>query len=409
MHTRDADDFDAFCRGLVPPGEAVFWWGTPTPPAAPNPGVVAAAQTAANVSSAIASVQLSNVDEVSPQGTLTYTDNGTYVLEDPQFDQNGNQTGTVLRSIPKFKRVTALTVTGQQIFDKQQAVQLATSTLGEEQMSRLRTRMGTEFSLAAAGARGFAPSAPVIDVSTPTRGMLIGTIGVDDTTTERDAIEAAMIARLVDEIENDRSNLITSLECKGIFSGSKAYARSMRAFDLKANDARVQAYLAASKEQATRVAIEREKAEFANGVQQLDLQQRVMLVELVNKNEVQRFQALIELANFIEDLRKTTIQNMVLERTQPMNEFTQVMHGNRIDIPQFRQFQGATVQAAPIGQYIYQSAAMSQDQWKTKVAQQQQMFGAIASSIGAIGGAALGARLPGDTSVGGNLLSRLLG
>lgn len=374
----------------------------PEAPSQPSPGVVAAAQTSTNVSSAIASIVLTNADEETPEGTVVYQDNGTYDVEEPVINDTGDVTGTTTRTIPRFKRVVALSATNQLVWDKQKATQLQMQTWAYAQAQNLTTTMSTTLDLTGARARGQAPAAPAIITSGPSRGILIRTIGNTDAEAERVAIEAALFDRINTQIGIDRSALVLKLQNQGLFPGSVGYERALREFSLQTNDARLRTYLVASEEQQRRLSIEKEKADFANSVQGIDLQQQVMLIELSNKNAVQQFQALVELANFVEDLRKTSVQELIIQRTQPMNEVAAVMHGQRLDIPQFRQYQGSQVQAAPVGQYVYQSAAIQQQQWQQKVQQQQQMFGAILSATGAIGGAALGAEVAGGGSLFGN-------
>ena len=49
-------------------------------PDPPNPFYTAAAQTGANVSTAVANANLNNVNQVTPQGSLNYANTGNYYV-----------------------------------------------------------------------------------------------------------------------------------------------------------------------------------------------------------------------------------------------------------------------------------------------------------------------------------------
>ena len=113
-------------------------FGSTSPPPAPNPTYVANAQTQSNISVAIANSYLSNANVVSPQGSSTFAQTGTFTLSDPQYNA-GLLVSTTDRDIPIFTQTVTLTTKGQAIYDKSQDMQLSLNTLGAEQLTFLAT------------------------------------------------------------------------------------------------------------------------------------------------------------------------------------------------------------------------------------------------------------------------------
>lgn len=89
-------------------------------PSAPNPTATAQAQTASNRETAVAQAGLNAVDQRTPYGNLTYTQQGTWA------------DGT-----PKFTATQTLSGAGQQLFDTGQQTQQNLANLAQEQSGRL--------------------------------------------------------------------------------------------------------------------------------------------------------------------------------------------------------------------------------------------------------------------------------
>jgi hypothetical protein len=92
------------------------------------------------------------------------------------------------------------------------------------------------------------------------------------------------------------------------------------------------------------------------------------------------------------------MQERVLERSQIVNEISGITQGNQVQIPQFQQFRPGHINDTPVGQFVYQSAALDQQKYQVQVQQQQQMMGGLLS----LGGGLLSAGLTGG--LGGGLL-----
>ena len=78
--------------------------GKPSAPTPPNPYATASAATSTNVATAIANANLGNVNQVTPQGNLDYSNTGNYDFTDPVSGAN--------YSIPQFTATQTLSPEG---------------------------------------------------------------------------------------------------------------------------------------------------------------------------------------------------------------------------------------------------------------------------------------------------------
>ena len=109
------------------------------PPSAPDPQVVAAAQTGTNVNTAIANAWLGNVNEVTPDGTLTFNQSGMQTVTDPSTGDTYN--------IPTFTQTQTLSPAQQDIKNQQDAASLNLATLGSNLSGSLGKQLTGNFSL----------------------------------------------------------------------------------------------------------------------------------------------------------------------------------------------------------------------------------------------------------------------
>lgn len=111
----------------------------PKAPQAPNPNTTAAAQTGSNISTAIGQQQLNAVNQVTPGGSLTYSQSGTYDYTDPS-------TGKVYK-LPKMTATTSLSPEQQQLYQTGQQTQQNLANLAQDQSTRLSGLLAEPFSL----------------------------------------------------------------------------------------------------------------------------------------------------------------------------------------------------------------------------------------------------------------------
>jgi len=184
--------------------------GKPKAPTPPDPKVTAAAQTGTNVSTAIANSQLGNVNQVGPDGSLTYSTSGTYDWTDPS-------TGTKY-TVPRTTATTTLNAPQQAIYDTNTSTQANLANVGKERSDFLGT---------------YLQGNPI----TP-----------DDSVRSR--YETALMERMQPGQQRDQEALNTRLANSGIGIGSRAYSAAQGDLGRNVNDARLAAILGAGDEQA---------------------------------------------------------------------------------------------------------------------------------------------------------------
>lgn len=101
-----------------------------SPPPAPDPNATINAQTAANKSTALTNYETNATNQVTPYGSQTY-----------------NQTGTFADGTPQFTLSTSLSPQEQQLFNQQTGIQSQFNTLAGQQLSKLGGILGTPVDL----------------------------------------------------------------------------------------------------------------------------------------------------------------------------------------------------------------------------------------------------------------------
>jgi len=166
---------------------------TPQAPAAPDPKATAAAQAASNKETAVAQYGLNATNQVTPQGSLTYKQIGTW------------EDGT-----PRFEATTALNAGQQSLYDKGLVTQGNLADIGNQQSAKIGQLLNTP-----------------VNLSTATEGK----------------IDELGRARLDPQFQREGAALDTSLINKGVRPGSQAWDDAHTQFSQQKNDAYNQLYL----------------------------------------------------------------------------------------------------------------------------------------------------------------------
>lgn len=166
-------------------------------PAAPDPAKTAAAQTSTNVTTALANAQLGNVNQVGPDGSVTYSTNGGKNFTDP--------TSGASYFIPQYTQTTSLSAGQQAIKDQNDAAQLNLGKLANQQSSFLGDYLSKPVDLS--------------NDATEARLMELGRKRLDPAIAQRD------------------EDLRTRLANQGIKAGSDAYAQEQNTANQGNNDA----------------------------------------------------------------------------------------------------------------------------------------------------------------------------
>ncbi|MGE0238410.1 MAG: tail fiber domain-containing protein [Parvibaculaceae bacterium] len=171
-------------------------------PSPPNPNKVAAAQTATNIGTALAEGAINRVNQVGPDGSLTYSQTGTTKWRDPLSGR--------VYDIPSMTATTTLSQGQQKIKDQSDAAELNLATLANNQSAFLNDYMGKP-----------------VDLSSQNIENYINTHFMDD---------------FDKRWNDDKSSLETQLANKGIRLGSGAYTRAMADYSTNKSNARDNLY-----------------------------------------------------------------------------------------------------------------------------------------------------------------------
>jgi len=113
-------------------GDMRLFKSSPKAPAAPDPKVTAAAQTASDKETAWYNAQLQNMDQITPYGNLTYQNLGT-------------------KEAPKWQSTIALSPEQQQLYNTQTAGENKLASLGANQLGRIESAVSTPYSYSGLG------------------------------------------------------------------------------------------------------------------------------------------------------------------------------------------------------------------------------------------------------------------
>lgn len=171
--------------------------GKPKAPQAPDPAKTAAAQTSTNIGTAVANGYLQNVNQVGPDGSLTYSQSGTKKWTDP--------TSGKVYDIPITTATTALSAGQQGIYDTNQSTQQNIANIGKEQSGRIQ-------------------------------GLLSQPIDLNNEAVEGRINELGS-KRLDPRFARDEEALRTRLVNQGVREGSAAYDAAINNFSQGKNDA----------------------------------------------------------------------------------------------------------------------------------------------------------------------------
>jgi len=197
-------------------------------PKAPDPYATAAAQGAANRETAITQAGLNMVNQVTPNGSLTYSENGKW------------SDGT-----PRFTATSALSPTGQQLQGLNDQTQVQLATASRDQSQRLGGLLGTPVNF---------------DSAAPMRTSF----GANDFSADRQRVEQALFDRLTPQMDRRRDQLETQLRNQGFARGSAGWNQGMDDYNRETNDLRLATVAQGGSEQSRLAGLDQAQASFQN-------------------------------------------------------------------------------------------------------------------------------------------------
>lgn len=309
--------------------------GKPSAPQPPNYAAAATAQGTANENSALATNYLNQVNQVGPNGSLTYAPSGQSItLAD----------GTV---IPQQTATTTLSPEQQQLYNQQMQIG---SSLNNAAIGGIQQ---------AVNAAGQPINLPTLATSGPTPYQAPSPSAFNSA---RDEVTNAMMARLQPQMTQQSNNLTAQLANQGIAVGSQAYHDATGNLAQQQNDQRDAALLAGNQEEQNLF-----NDSLAAGQTQYN--------EGLASNQFQNAAA------------NQSLQQQAFAQTQPLNILNALRSGNQYTIPTFGNAPGtgANIAAAPIYQATADQYNAQMQAYNTQMQNYSSMLGGLAS----IGGAAI--------------------
>lgn len=313
--------------------------GKPKAPTPPDPQKTASAQTGTNIGTAIANQTLGNVNQVTPDGALTYSQTGLTKWTDP--------TSGKIYDLPQYTATQTLSANQQAVKNQTDKAQLNLATLASGQSARLNELLGKPVDLSGAPAAG-----------DPSKIGLPQYSGYDvdiDTT----KYENALMERLNPQLTQGRAALETQLANQGLQPGSEAYNRALDTATRQENDARLGVILNAGQEQSRLAGLARDKASFQNSVadQTFNAQQ----AQMTSQNNA----------------RSQYLNELYAQRNQPINEISSLLSGAQVSSPNFVNAQGVQVPTVDYAGLINQDYQNRLGAYQTKQAQSGGLIGGL--------------------------------
>jgi hypothetical protein len=314
--------------------------GGSSPPPPTPPKETSAAQTGANISTAIANNFMSNANLIGADGsTQTTNQTGTYRFTDPYTDQSYD--------IPTFTRTEALSPVRQQTLAQNNQANLNLATLGANTSRDLIGNMQKQLTAADLGPR---PTLPQLRTNYDT-----------EFTADRARTEEALFSRLNPQLERDRAARETQLSNQGIKLGSSAFDRAMEQVGQQSNDARMAAILASGQEQSRLADLARQSAGFGNS----------SMMDQYNAGLAGRTQ---------------NMQEAFALDNQPINKAMALASGTQVANPQFQPLQVSRIPTTDNAGIIQNFDQQNFQRWQAEEQSKNQLLGGLmggASTLGA--------------------------
>jgi hypothetical protein len=289
-------------------------------PEAPDPQETASAQTATNIGTSVANNVMGNVNQVTPDGNLTYTYT-TQKWKDPLSGKEYDlQVPTATQTLSQQQ---------QAIKNQTDGAELNMATLANNQSGKLNNLLGSPLDISKAPAAGNAGAiglpqyqqfqggpqlqtglgnygnvqssiagAGSIQNQVANSGQIQNSLGnagditrnyETDFSADRQKVEDALMQRLNPQMERDRAALETRLTNQGLQPGSEAYNRAIDEANRSSTDARLGAILSAGQEQSRLAGLANQSATFQNSAQQQAYNQMLGSGQFANSAQAQQY------------------------------------------------------------------------------------------------------------------------
>jgi len=344
--------------------------GSKPPPPTP-PKETSAAQTGANISTAIANNFMSNANLIGADGSTQMTNQtGTYRFTDPYTNQSYD--------IPTFTRTESLSPVRQQTLAQNNQANLNLATLGANTSRDLIGNMQKQLTAADLGPR---PELGQLRTDLNQAGLPGLRSGYDtEFTADRQRTEDALFSRINPKLAQDRAALETQLSNQGIKLGSAAFDRAMGNFGQQSNDARMAAILASGQEQSRLAELARQSAGFGNAARQQGFQENLQAANFGNSAMMDQYNAGLS-------GRAQNMQEAFALDNQPINKAMALASGTQVAMPQFQAFNSARIPTTDNAGIIQNYDQQNFQRWQAEEQRSQGLMGGLLGMGGKIGAA----------------------
>lgn len=325
-------------------------------PKPPSASALASAQTASNISTAVANANLGYVNQFTPDGSLQYgSSSGQYVI-DPGTGQR--------YYVPTYTATQTLSPRNQRIYDTGKVTEQNLADIGAQQSGAMRSHLSRPFRFAESQIR-----LPTMQDTIPGAGDIRRSYSTDFSA-DRQRVEDALMARMNPQLDRDRESLRTQLVNQGLNIGTEGYTRAMEDFGRNTNDARLGAILSAGQEQSRLVGMEADRAGFENAAQAQQFGQNTSGAQFGNQVRQQNF------ANQTA-MQGTQDQRALAERNQPLNEIAALLSGSQVAMPNFASVPTQQMPNTDVAGIMNSAYANQFNAWNNRQQQGQQLAGGI--------------------------------
>jgi hypothetical protein len=423
------------------------------PPPAPDPVKTAQAQTDSNINTARANANLNRLDETDPMGSVRYTDLGNdRWRKDTSLSPIGQEQFNLQNQVDAGTNRLALQGVGQAGKVLGQSFSLdgltperAPGLIGWGDVQRNAPGGGPIQASVADGGQIRSDFGDVGQVQGQIGdvGRLQRSVGPNDFSADRQRVEQAIMARMQPQLDQGRAKMEQRLADQGIPAGSEAYNRQMDALGRQENDAMGQAILAGGQEQSRLFGMDLDRGSFANQAQQTAFGQEMGRVGFGNEAQQQRYGQELgragfaneaqgqrfgqgvtqgEFANNAQNLgfgqgmqgaqfansatgqminqqsadkadwantRQRELQELLLGRSQPINEIGALLGTGQVGMPSFQQATPVNVAGTDVMSPINNQYAGQMAGWNAKNQAKQGFQNGLFGLAGAAGSAAI--------------------
>lgn len=288
-------------------------------PKAPNPITTANAQTASNRETAVTQANLNMMNQSDGQGnTLSY-----------------DQIGQWSDGTPRYQATQSLSPAGQALQSTTNNTVQNLATVAQDQSSKLGSLLSRDVDFSGLPSAGGVVNGPQLQTGIAGAGNIQTSLGSNDFSGDRQRVEDAMFQRLNPQIDRQRQEFETSLTNRGIRPGSSAYSQQMSDFNSSLNDQRTSILLNAGQEQNRQQQLALNSGNFANAAQAQQYGQNSNNAQFGNAALQQMYGNQVSASNQQNALRQQGLNEMLTQRSLPLNELLAVSGQAQVQTPQF--------------------------------------------------------------------------